>query len=305
MKNLRLALAFAVLMATLFVGQVSASASPSAAAASACGKTYTVVGGDTLTSIASKCGTTISDILYYNPAITNMNLIYVGQVINLLGTTSVPTTTGTSTPTTSYSGSSYITISATQVSAGTSIVVKAFQFPKNASIDFRLYQKGSSTWKTVYDGTTDSTGYAKQSVTIPASAANGSTWVIKVMTTDRTPVVMVVSPTITVGSGTTTGGTSSTTAAVTLNKTSVAAGGTITAYAEGFPKNADVDFCLRKKSATSCAAVYDGATDGSGKASLTLTVPASAVTGEEWVVQVKTTELGTPVKVVSPKFTIK
>ncbi len=304
MKKLSLALAFAVLLSTLLVGQVSASASPSAALASACGKTYTVVGGDTLTSIATKCGTTVSDILYYNPAIINMNLIYIGQVINLLGTSSVPTPGSTTTPTTSYSGNSYITISATNVSAGASITVKAFQFPKNASIDFRLYKKGSSTWQSVFDATTDSTGYAKKSITIPSSAANGSTWVIKVMTTDRTPVVSVTSPTITVGT-TSGGGTTYTDAAVTLNKSSVGVDGSITVYVEGFPDDADIDYCIRKKSATSCAAVFDGKTDGDGEDSITIAIPDSAVSGEEWVVAVKTTELGTPVKATSPKFTIK
>ncbi len=303
MKKLSLALAFAVLLSTLLVGQVSASASPSAALASACGKTYTVVGGDTLTSIATKCGTTVSDILYYNPAIINMNLIYIGQVINLLGTSSVPTPGSTTTPTTSYSGNSYITISATNVSAGASITVKAFQFPKNSSIDFRLYKKGSSTWQSVFDATTDSTGYAKKSITIPRSATNGSTWVIKVMTTDRTPVISVSSNTITVG--TSGGGTTYTDAEVTVNKTSVGADGNITVYVDDFPKNADIDYCIRKRGTTSCKGIYDGKTDGDGEAQKTIAIPDEANVGEEWVVEVKTTELGTPVKVTSPRFTIK
>ncbi|MFO7583539.1 MAG: LysM peptidoglycan-binding domain-containing protein [Anaerolineales bacterium] len=47
------------------------------------GKTYTVQKGDTLRKIAEKHNTTWQEILKVNPQITNANLIYVGQVINL------------------------------------------------------------------------------------------------------------------------------------------------------------------------------------------------------------------------------
>ena len=44
---------------------------------------YTVVKGDTLNGIAKKFNTTLAEILKVNPQITNPNIIYVGQVINL------------------------------------------------------------------------------------------------------------------------------------------------------------------------------------------------------------------------------
>jgi spore germination protein YaaH len=44
---------------------------------------YTVVRGDTLSGIASRHGTTVADLLQYNPSITNPNLIYAGQSIAL------------------------------------------------------------------------------------------------------------------------------------------------------------------------------------------------------------------------------
>jgi LysM repeat protein len=47
------------------------------------GGTYVVQYGDTLHKIADRIGSTVSDILAFNPQIWNPNLIYVGQVINL------------------------------------------------------------------------------------------------------------------------------------------------------------------------------------------------------------------------------
>jgi len=47
------------------------------------GSTYVVQQGDTLGKIAASRGTTVGAILAVNPQITNPNLIYAGQVINL------------------------------------------------------------------------------------------------------------------------------------------------------------------------------------------------------------------------------
>ncbi|MDP1546149.1 MAG: LysM peptidoglycan-binding domain-containing protein [Anaerolineales bacterium] len=47
------------------------------------GAAYTVQKGDTLRKIAERIGVTVNDILKVNPKITNANVIYVGQVINL------------------------------------------------------------------------------------------------------------------------------------------------------------------------------------------------------------------------------
>ena len=46
-------------------------------------QTYTVVKGDTLSSIAERFGLTLAEIEAKNPQITNPNLIYPGQVINV------------------------------------------------------------------------------------------------------------------------------------------------------------------------------------------------------------------------------
>jgi len=47
------------------------------------GQVYYVKKGDTLRSIASRLSTTTEDLLKVNPQITNPNLIYVGQALNI------------------------------------------------------------------------------------------------------------------------------------------------------------------------------------------------------------------------------
>jgi LysM repeat protein len=56
---------------------------PAAQAQSPCGSTYVVRARDTLTRIARQCDTTVAQLLNANPAITNRNLIRVGQVIRI------------------------------------------------------------------------------------------------------------------------------------------------------------------------------------------------------------------------------
>ncbi len=56
-----------------------------AAAASSCGTSYTIVQGDTLRKIATKCDTTVSALRRANPEIGSGNLIYPGQVLVLPG----------------------------------------------------------------------------------------------------------------------------------------------------------------------------------------------------------------------------
>lgn len=51
----------------------------------ACGDSYTVVRGDTLRAIATRCGTTVSALLRANPQIKDKNLIYPGQKLALPG----------------------------------------------------------------------------------------------------------------------------------------------------------------------------------------------------------------------------
>jgi len=69
--------------------------------------TYTVQWGDTLGKIATRSGTTVSNLLAVNPQIKNPSLIYVGQVINLPSGVVVPPPPTKPTPTPSPSSDSF------------------------------------------------------------------------------------------------------------------------------------------------------------------------------------------------------
>ena len=53
--------------------------------------TYTVRAGDTFSRIASRYGLSIAQLQALNPQVTNINLIHVGQVLNVSGTPTTPT----------------------------------------------------------------------------------------------------------------------------------------------------------------------------------------------------------------------
>lgn len=68
---------------TVIVVVVTATPQPPAPQPPVTSRTYTVTYGDSLYRIAVRFNLTVADLLAINPNITNRNLIYVGQVINL------------------------------------------------------------------------------------------------------------------------------------------------------------------------------------------------------------------------------
>lgn len=155
------------------------------------GGTYVVRWGDTLGIIAARFGTTVSALLAVNPQITNASLIFAGQVINLpSGTTG--TGTGTTTGTTAR-----VTVSSLSVASGGTVTVTATGFPANAEIDYRIGKQGAA-YSAVVDGTTNASGYASTTVTIPSSAVSGEKWVVVVQTTSVAKGVTVTSAAITI-----------------------------------------------------------------------------------------------------------
>jgi LysM repeat protein len=75
---LKIFIAAAVLLSSL-------AFAPPAAAQTTCGDTYTVVRGDTLFKIATRCGTTVNALKRANPVIKSDNIIYPNQVLLLPG----------------------------------------------------------------------------------------------------------------------------------------------------------------------------------------------------------------------------
>ncbi len=80
-RNVRIGLtaALGVLAAALVLSPVL----PAAAQGSPCGDSVEVETGDTLNAISRRCQVTVAALLAANPAITNPDLIFVGQVLNV------------------------------------------------------------------------------------------------------------------------------------------------------------------------------------------------------------------------------
>ena len=100
MKQLRILLVVGIMLLTLGAapaiasstpaGPVPASLAPASMAPTDCGPVYTVKWGDSLNTIAMRCGITILALLDSNPGITNPNRIFAGQRLNIPGGTPPP-----------------------------------------------------------------------------------------------------------------------------------------------------------------------------------------------------------------------
>lgn len=98
--------------------------------------TYTIKSGDTLSGIASKYGTSVSELMSLNPYIKNANLIYAGNSLNLPGaqtsnqtatqTTAQPTTT-TPTQTTQQLAEAYAQNQTANTSNDTSALLAQYE----------------------------------------------------------------------------------------------------------------------------------------------------------------------------------
>jgi lysozyme len=92
---------------------------------------------------------------------------------------------------------------------------------------------------------------------------------------------------------------------VSISNSSVKAGGTVTVSVWSFPASAEIDFRLGKQGEAATVFV-DAVTDAYGRATTTLTIPTTAVSGEKWVVLVLTTSqpAGKNIETLSPAITI-
>lgn len=144
---------------------------------------YVVVRGDTLSKIAVRYGTTVSELLRLNPSITDPSRIFVGQVLHVPGSGTV--------------SGRRVTLSVTSARAGAQVRVDVAGFPANANIDYRLGKDGAAP-SVIVDGTTDTSGAGSITMTIPTSAVVGEKWVVKVLTTELVNGVEASSPLITI-----------------------------------------------------------------------------------------------------------
>jgi LysM repeat protein len=287
-----------VLLTSLIIAlQAFAFAPARTAEAYNCGDTYTVLTGDSLAKIAALCETSLSTILALNPQITNPNLVFPGQTLNLTGDIPATYTTGTTTTgNTTSSGAASVTVSTNRAEIGDDVTVSISGFPAYADVDYRVGPLNKD-YLDVYDGTVARDGTGSMTVTIPDTAITGAYWVVTVTTTSQKDGVEVVSRPIYIGSSASYYYTSSA-AEVSLSATRAKPGTSLTAYVSGFPENTPIDFRLGKYGKTWSIA-YDGKTNSDGEASHAITLPASAAVGEYWVVTVITTGIANSVEVTS------
>jgi LysM repeat protein len=235
MKSLLYVFVALSLLAGLFF---SPAISAPAAAAAACGDTYTVLRGDFLSKIANNCGVSLSTLISNNPEIKDINRIFPGQVIRIKSSGTIPVT-GSDTYT--VVRGDYLSLIAQRFGTTVSDLLTLNPDIKNPSILFvgqviklpgglttglislstRSAKVGAqvevkvtgfpasadidfrlgkegAAYSAVVDGKTDSKGAATAKVTIPSTAKVGEKWVVKVLTTSLASGKDATSLTITI-----------------------------------------------------------------------------------------------------------
>jgi LysM repeat protein len=108
--------------------------------------TYTVVSGDTLSSIAVNAGVTLAALEAANPQITNANTIFVGDVINLPAGAVIPVTGGTAVPTPAPGSTSYTVVSGdtlSTIAANFGVTLSALEAANPQITNFSLIFPGN------------------------------------------------------------------------------------------------------------------------------------------------------------------
>jgi len=187
--------------------------------------------------------------------------------------------------TSSTSPDELVSLSTTRVHAGNDVTVYVKGFPANSEIDFRVGKLGEDS-TLIYDGTVGSDGTTQKTITIPANAVNGEYWEVAVLTTNLRDVMTVTSHSIYITDTSTPPYTGD--LQISLSTTQAKAGDALTVYVRGFPANSEIDFRIGKQG-ESYSLVYDGTVGLNGSTIQRITIPAGAVNGDYWVVQVTTT----------------
>lgn len=170
------ALAAAALLAAVLLAPVP----PARAQEGACGDTVTVVAGDTLFSIARRCGTTVSALLVANLSITNPDILYAGTVLTIPGGDDVPA-----------EDEPQVGIRPLSGQAGVDIEVRVTNFPPDTEVELSL-GIADGEYEIVDTVTTDDDGMVITEVAIPETARVGQDWVVVAATTDGE--LSVISP---------------------------------------------------------------------------------------------------------------
>jgi LysM repeat protein len=142
---------------------------------------YTVLSGDTLSAIAEKFDTTVKELIRVNPEILDPRFIYISQVLRVPGDISEPR----------------VALSADNIMPGWYLEVRAYGFPPNTDLDYRIGKAGGP-YTPNEDVTTDEYGTASAYVYFPSSAKVGEKWEIQALTTGIDNGVEAISAPITI-----------------------------------------------------------------------------------------------------------
>ena len=167
-----------------------------------CANPYTVRSGDSLSQIAVNCRIPLATIRQANLQITNTNLIYPGQQVNIPDgnmdpiVTTVPaevTPAAALLPTCTCDPASIpITGTVPMLIPGTSLQVKAIHFPPNTHVDVAIGPKNTA-YTVMTQGVTDANGGLTTSIMVPTVSNSQTLWVVVVSTTTTQPSTRAMS----------------------------------------------------------------------------------------------------------------
>ena len=157
------------------VGSISAVMEASQGAGSACPSQYTIQRGDTLGSIAKRCGVSLAELLGANPAISNPNRIYPGQSIFVYGSRGG----GSAQP--EAAAAPVVAESRGAILPGGEVLVQAQGLPPNAAVRVGL---GISRlgYQVLGGSTTDANGSLTLMLSLPQTVRGGDECFVMVLT---------------------------------------------------------------------------------------------------------------------------
>lgn len=163
-----------------------------------CANPYTIRQGDSLSSIALLCDTSMAEIRLANPDIVNANLIYAGQQVNIPGAAAasnaipVPITSGgINAPQVSANSLTAQGTAASIISPGTGVQVTGIDFPANTPVYFAIGPENTG-YTIAASGVTDALGRVSTSLIVPVAPNPNEPWVI-VVATSNAPIIQAAS----------------------------------------------------------------------------------------------------------------
>ncbi len=175
-----------------------------------CSNPYTVQPGDTLLAIANACNTTLAAIRQANPQITDANVIFPGQQLDIpnasaaQSTLVIPATGKEAEPAATpfvplplpteaapAQGSPTAVVPLTGayplIPAGAGLQVKAIGYPANTPVNIAIGPQNQG-YTPVANGVTDANGDLTTNITVPEAQNSQTPYVVVVATTGSQPI---------------------------------------------------------------------------------------------------------------------